>query len=200
MFDNLPQKNKVIELKPLVDKGGQRVIVERRFFQYGIFSPENRNRKNRRSGLDRRNRPRYFHCDKIINIDSDKPEEVLFKFFTAINSDNPIHPWEKVLSKSSSQRETMSVQKEDQPDIYSGLPEHWHLQDPFDEVYFSEVIKKEFDEKAYIIYCVDTYNTYRLTDDQKEMFESFDNSVLNNIRTNMYSRNEIVRRFKQISL
>ena len=120
MFDKLPQKNRTIEMKPLVDKGGQ--------------------------------------------------------------------------------RETMSVQKEDQPYIYSGLPEHWHLHDPFDEVYFSEVIKKELDEKAYIIYCVDTYNTYRLPDDQKEMFESFDNSVLNNIRTNMYSRNEIVRRFKQNSL
>ena len=197
MFDTILQKERTRELRPLVDRGGQRVIKDRRFFQYGVFLPDNRNWKDRRSGLDRRIKPRYVHSDKIIKLDSDKSNEILFKIIPMINSVSPMHSKEDTLSKSSSQKETMFIQEEYQPGIYSSLPKHWHFQDPLDEVYFTEVIRKDLDENAYIVYCIDTYNTYRLTDEQKTKFESFDNSALNDIRVNMYSRNDLIEQFKQ---
>ena len=92
----------------------------------------------------------------------------------------------------------MSAQKEYQPGCYSEPPKHWHLQDPLDEIYFSEMLKSNIDENAYIVYCIDTYNTYRLTDEQKTKFELFDSTVLNDIRANMYARNDLIKHFKQI--
>ncbi len=198
MFGAILQKNRTSELRPLADRGGQRVIKDRRFFQYGVFSPDNRNWKDRRNSLDRRKKPRYVHSEKIIKLDSEKSEEVLFKISANTNSVSPIHSKENTLSKNASQKETMFIQEEYQPDSYYGLPKHWHLQDPLDEVYFSEVIRRDLDENAYITYCIDTYNSYRLTAEQKTKFESFNNSTLNNIRVNMYSRNDLIDHFKQL--
>ena len=198
MFETIPQNIRTMELRPLVDRGGQRVIIDRRFFQYGVFSPDNRNKKDRRSRLDRRKKPRYIRSDKIITMASNRSEEVLFKILFNTNSVDPLHPKEKSLAKSSGQKETTSNRNEYQTDITSGPPEHWHLQDPLDEVYFSEVLRRDLDENAYIIYCIDTYNTYRLTVEQKNKFESFDHSILKKIRADMYSRNDLLEHFKQL--
>ena len=46
-------------MKPtLIDNGGRRLGVERRQFSYLIHIPERRSGKQRRSGLDRRLKPR----------------------------------------------------------------------------------------------------------------------------------------------
>lgn len=187
-----------MELRFLVDRGGQRVIKERRFFQYGVFLPDNRNWKDRRSGSDRRNKPRYTFCDETIKLNNDKSEKVLFQIPDNINCESTLLPKKNAAPKSSNQKEIMSAQKEYQPGCYSELPKHWHLQDPLDEIYFAEMLKSNIDENAYIVYCIDTYNTYRLTDEQKTKFELFDNTVLNNIRANMYARNDLIKHFKQI--
>mgnify|MGYP000086929074 CR=1 FL=1 len=197
MFDITSNKNRPANLRSLVDRGGQRVIKDRRFFQYGVFSPDNRNWKDRRSRLDRRKFPRYALSDKIVELDSDKSEKFLFEIPKDTNMDCPLLPIQKASSKNPDQKEMMSFQKEYQPDCHSGPPKHWHLQDPLDEVYLSEMLKRNIDENAYIVYCIDTYNTYRLSDEQKTKFESFDYSALNNIRTNMYSRNDLLAHFKQ---
>ena len=187
-----------MELRSLVDRGGQRVIKERRFFQYGVFSPDNRNWKDRRSGFDRRKKPRFTYSEETIIMDSKKSEKVLFQIPNNTNSDCSFPPRKKALSKSASQKDVLPPQKEYQADCCNGPPEHWHLQDPLDEVYFSEMLKRDINENAYIIYCIDTYNTYRLTDEQKTKFESFDNSALNNIRANLYARDDLIEQFKQI--
>jgi hypothetical protein len=130
-------------------------------------------------------------------MNSDKSEKVLFQIANNAKSDNFSPPKKKAPTKSSNQKDMMSSQKEYQADRYSGLPKHWHLQDPLDEVYFSEMLKRDIGENAYIVYCIDTYNTYRLTDEQKMKFESFDIYALNNIRANLYSRNDLIKQFKQ---
>lgn len=187
-----------MELKSLVDRGGQRVIKDRRFFQYGVFTPDKRNWKDRRSGSDRRNIPRYAHVDETIKLNSEKSEKPLFQIPNNTKSGASLLPTIKTASKNSGQKEIMSVQKEYRPDRYSWPPKHWHLRDPLDEVYLSEMLRREIDETAYIVYCIDTYNTYRLTDEQKAKFESFDNSVLNNTRANMYSRNDLIEHFTKV--
>ena len=196
MFDTAFNKNRPINLRSLADRGGQRVIKDRRFFQYGVFSPDNRSWKDRRISPDRRKNPRYALCDKIVALDSDKSEKLLFEIPKGTDNDCPFLPEQKTSSKNPGQKEITSAQKEYKPDCYSGPPKHWHLQDPLDEVYLSEMLKRNIGENAYIVYCIDTYNTYRLSDEQKSKFESFDYSALNNIRTNMYSRNDLLEHFK----
>ncbi len=51
---------------PIKDRGGRRLIKERREFSYAKYIPERRNGKNRRSGIERRtgeNRRKY--ADRI---------------------------------------------------------------------------------------------------------------------------------------
>jgi len=46
-------------MKPtLIDNGGRRLVVDRRQFSYTLHIPERRSGKERRSGLDRRLKPR----------------------------------------------------------------------------------------------------------------------------------------------
>ena len=46
-------------MKPtLLDNGGRRLVVGRRQFSYTLHIPERRSGKERRSGLDRRLKPR----------------------------------------------------------------------------------------------------------------------------------------------
>ena len=197
MFDTAFNKNRPANLRSLVDRGGQRVIKDRRFFQYGVFSPDNRSWKDRRSSPDRRKYPRYALGDKMVELDGDKSEKLLFEIPRDTHNDCPLLPRQKASSRNPDQKDNMSYQEEYHPDCYGGPPKHWHLQDPLDEVYLSEMLKRNIDENAYIVYCIDTYNTYRLSDEQKSKFESFDHSALNNIRTNMYSRNDLIEHFKQ---
>jgi len=42
----------------LLDNGGRRLVVDRRQFSYTLHIPERRSGKERRSGLDRRLKPR----------------------------------------------------------------------------------------------------------------------------------------------
>jgi len=186
-----------MELKALVDRGGQRVIEERRFFQYGVFLPDNRSWKDRRGGFDRRTKPRYTFCDETIKLDNDKSEKVLFQIPDNINSDSTLLQKNNASPKSPNQEEIIPTRNEYQSGFVSEPPKHWRLQDPFDEIYLSELLRRHIDENAYIVYCIDTYNTYRLTDEQKTKFELFDNTVLNDIRANMYARNDLIEHFKQ---
>jgi hypothetical protein len=49
-------------MKPaLLDNGGRRLGLDRRQFSYFIHIPERRSGKERRSGLDRRLKPRASH-------------------------------------------------------------------------------------------------------------------------------------------
>jgi hypothetical protein len=74
------------------------------------------------------------------------------------------------------------------------IPKLWQQIDPLDEISFSEILKMEFGENAYIVYCIDSYNAYRLTDYQKDKFESFDAPMLANIRANMYLNSDLTAR------
>ena len=156
-----------MNLRSLVDRGGQRVIEDRRFFQYGVFSPDNRSWKDRRSVPDRRKNPRYALCKKTVELDSDKSEKLLFEIPKNTDNDCPFFPEQEVSIENPDQKEMMSTQKEYKPDCYGGPPKHWHLQDPLDEVYLSEMLRRNIDENAYIVYCIDTYNTYGLSDEPK---------------------------------
>ena len=71
------------------------------------------------------------------------------------------------------------------------IPKLWQRIDPLDEIYFSEILKRKLGENAYIVYCIDSYNAYRLTDSQKIKFESFDASKLSTIRANMYLNSDL---------
>jgi hypothetical protein len=45
------------------DNGGRRLGIDRRQFSYDVHIPERRSRKERRSGLDRRQKPRISKAE-----------------------------------------------------------------------------------------------------------------------------------------
>jgi hypothetical protein len=62
----------------LRDRGGRRLFSERRCFSYSIYYPKGRSMKERRSGLDRRNRLRFYKNEIITeHIGSQKCFELL---------------------------------------------------------------------------------------------------------------------------
>jgi len=68
--------------KPVNDRGGRRLYSDRRSFSYGIYYPNRRFRKERRSGLDRRNQLRLYK-NEIITERLSSPKR--FGLFTVIS-------------------------------------------------------------------------------------------------------------------
>jgi len=61
-----PSEDKyALRKKFLNDRGGRRLFSNRRSFSYGIYYPNRRFRKERRSGLDRRNQLRFYKNEII---------------------------------------------------------------------------------------------------------------------------------------
>ena len=80
-FSPSEDKN-ALRKKPLNDRGGRRFFSDRRSFSYGIYYPNRRFRKERRSGLDRRNQLRFYK-NEIITERLSSPKR--FGLFTVIS-------------------------------------------------------------------------------------------------------------------
>jgi len=199
MIYTISKTYKRLKQKPLFDKVGRRFQLDRRFFQYGFFSPDNRGAKDRRTGLDRRKHLRYDPYSETGQQDNKKIEDVFFNKLTASINTEPFYPQEKKEIKATTEQGSM-VPKSGQSPTHGHPPKHWQFIDPLDEVIFSEVLKRELGEMAYIVYSIDTYNAYRLTDDQRKLFESSSDSELSCIRIDIYSRNDLLKPFNILGI